>query len=123
MNKIMFVGALVLACVVMGQALQCYKCNLGLFGICSKSKINCTGASDKCYNAEGKTGSLVVVQEKGCVPLASCNTTDSNVAFQQVIYSMTKVCCEGELCNSGATTSVSVLAGIGMVTVWLTSLL
>ncbi|XP_033912016.3 sperm acrosome membrane-associated protein 4-like [Acipenser ruthenus] len=123
MNKIMFVGALVLACVVMGQALQCYKCDLGVFGICSKSIINCTGATDKCYNANGKSASLLLVQEKGCVALTSCNTNNNNTVFQQVVYSITKVCCDGELCNSGATVGVSVLAGIAMVTVWLTSLL
>ncbi|XP_041091412.1 lymphocyte antigen 6 complex locus protein G6d-like [Polyodon spathula] len=123
MNKTLFVGTLVLACVVMGQALQCYKCDLGLFGLCGKSIINCTGLLDKCFNGDGKSGDVVLIQEKGCLAPASCNTTTDKNVFKQIVYSMTKVCCDGDLCNSAATAGVSALAGIGMVTVWLTGLL
>ncbi|XP_063041679.1 sperm acrosome membrane-associated protein 4 [Engraulis encrasicolus] len=102
MNRIILGIFAVTMCFAIGQALQCYKCDIGLWDVCYTTKTTC-GANEQCYTGVGKAAGFIQVRMKGCLASAECNKT-SDVNFptdsNTTVYSMTKTCCEGELCNA-----------------------
>lgn len=99
MNRIALIFAFGL-CFAVGQALQCYKCKLGFFNFCITSKTTCE-VGERCFSGEGASGELKI-KKKGCLKEADCNKTE-DVNFptdSTTIYSMTKTCCNTDLCNA-----------------------
>ncbi|XP_026096669.1 sperm acrosome membrane-associated protein 4-like [Carassius auratus] len=102
MNKV-FLGLFAVALYfAVGQALQCYECNLGLWNLCITSKKTCD-AGQQCFSGIGKAGGLVDIKMKGCLEVSKCNKTEqvnfpSNSSTN--VYQMMKTCCSADLCNS-----------------------
>ncbi|KAM4724833.1 sperm acrosome membrane-associated protein 4-like [Anableps anableps] len=88
-------------CFAAGQALQCYKCSLGFWNLCFTTKTTCEN-NEHCFNGVGGSGD-VKIKMKGCLAVEKCNQTE-NVNFPSssntTIYSMTKTCCNTNLCNT-----------------------
>ncbi|XP_021176101.2 ly6/PLAUR domain-containing protein 2 [Fundulus heteroclitus] len=96
MNSIAVILAVGL-CFAVGQALQCYKCPLGIWNLCVTTKTTCE-SGEVCYNSVGS--GAVIIKRKGCTNATTCNTPDlvtfgSNTTF----YTLTKTCCNTDLCN------------------------
>ncbi|PWA15197.1 hypothetical protein CCH79_00008633, partial [Gambusia affinis] len=83
------------------QQLQCYKCSIGVWDLCFTTKTTCQ-IGEQCFSGEGGSGGLKL-KMKGCLEVANCNKT-GNVNFPSssntTIYSMTKTCCNTDLCNA-----------------------
>ncbi|XP_073340150.1 lymphocyte antigen-6, epidermis [Pagrus major] len=91
-------------CFAIGQALQCYKCTIGVGDLCITSTITCE-SGEHCYSGEGKAAGVVDIKRKGCLAVAECNKTkDVNIpgtsANSTTLYSLTKTCCDTDLCNA-----------------------
>ncbi|XP_076609890.1 sperm acrosome membrane-associated protein 4-like [Chaetodon auriga] len=103
MNRIILQLFAIGFCFAIGQALQCYKCTIGLGDVCLTTKTTC-GSGELCFSGVGKAVGLVDLKMKGCLALAECNQT-KNVDFPSSsnstsVYSMTKTCCDSDLCNA-----------------------
>ncbi|KAJ3608546.1 hypothetical protein NHX12_023077 [Muraenolepis orangiensis] len=86
--------------VTLGHALQCYKCDIGILGICATSKETCK-AGELCFSGVGKAASVMDIKMKGCLLVAQCNkTTQTTGLGNTTIYSMTKTCCATDLSES-----------------------
>ncbi|XP_075962603.1 sperm acrosome membrane-associated protein 4-like [Anarhichas minor] len=102
MNRIILQLLAVGFCFAVVQALQCYKCSLGVGTLCFTSKTTC-GNGEVCYSGVGEAAGFVTIKKKGCIKMAQCNKTeevnfpaDSNTT----LYTMTKTCCSTDLCNA-----------------------
>nr|XP_046272873.1 protein Bouncer [Scatophagus argus] len=103
MNRIILQLFAVGFCFAVGQALQCYKCKLGLWDLCLTTKVTCE-SGEQCFSGVGTAASFVDVKMKGCLAVAECNQTkevnfpssDSN----STVYKMMKTCCNTDLCNT-----------------------
>ncbi|XP_029298689.1 sperm acrosome membrane-associated protein 4-like [Cottoperca gobio] len=89
-------------CFAVVQALQCYKCSIGVGDLCITSKTTCD-AGEQCYSGVGQAAGFIDVKKKGCLAVALCNRT-GEVNFPETtnttIYTMTKTCCNTDLCNA-----------------------
>nr|XP_019957966.1 PREDICTED: sperm acrosome membrane-associated protein 4-like [Paralichthys olivaceus] len=101
MNRVILQLVAVGFCFAIGQALQCYKCKLGVLNLCITSEITCT-AGEICFSGVGTAASFMDIKMKGCLAQGECNKTkevnfpsDSNSTF----YTMTKTCCSTDFCN------------------------
>ncbi|XP_059366317.1 sperm acrosome membrane-associated protein 4-like [Carassius carassius] len=102
MNKVFLGIFAVVLYFTVGQALQCYECNLGVWNLCITSKKTCD-AGQQCFSGIGKAGGLVDIKMKGCLEVSKCNITEqvnflSNSSTK--VYQMMKTCCSADLCNS-----------------------
>ncbi|KAK7124607.1 hypothetical protein R3I94_018851 [Phoxinus phoxinus] len=102
MNKITFGFFAVCLYFTVGQALQCYNCDLGLWNLCIKTKKVCTD-NQQCFNGMGTAANLLKYQTKGCLDLAKCNKTETTNlpgSSDTPVLEVTKTCCSTDLCNS-----------------------
>uniref|UniRef100_A0A3Q3XAI8 UPAR/Ly6 domain-containing protein n=1 Tax=Mola mola TaxID=94237 RepID=A0A3Q3XAI8_MOLML len=85
------------------QALECYKCSLGIGSLCITSKTTCK-SGEQCFSGVGEAASVINIKMKGCLPVTKCNMTeDTNFPSSNsnaTVYSMTKMCCNTNLCNA-----------------------
>ncbi|XP_029370805.1 sperm acrosome membrane-associated protein 4-like [Echeneis naucrates] len=103
MNRIILQLFAVGFCFAVGQALQCYKCKLGIWNLCITSITTCE-EGEHCFNGVGHAVSFMNITMKGCLKVADCNQT-KEVNFptstsNSTAYSMTKTCCTTNLCNA-----------------------
>ncbi|KAI1902415.1 hypothetical protein AGOR_G00044520 [Albula goreensis] len=83
-----------------GQALECYKCDVGLWNLCITSKTTCK-AGEQCFSGEGKAAKVLSIKMKGCLATAECNKVTQVPFFDNhTIYTMNKTCCAEDLCNA-----------------------
>ncbi|KAK2834085.1 hypothetical protein Q7C36_014786 [Tachysurus vachellii] len=128
MSKILVGIFTVALCFTMGYTLKCYKCEIGLWGVCVTSEMTCADGQH-CFSGAGKTAGLIKLSMKGCLNLGDCNkTTDVNFPTNSntSIYEMTKTCCNTDLCNTAApltNTHTLTLAIASLATVLLTKVL
>uniref|UniRef100_UPI0037E7004E sperm acrosome membrane-associated protein 4-like n=1 Tax=Semicossyphus pulcher TaxID=241346 RepID=UPI0037E7004E len=104
MNRIILQLFAVGFCFAVGQALQCYNCKLGFWNLCITSKVEC-GSEEHCYKGVGQAVGFVDVSMKGCLKVAECNKTKDVMVpgtspNSTSAYSMTKTCCNTDLCNA-----------------------
>ncbi|XP_069054806.1 prostate stem cell antigen-like [Lepisosteus oculatus] len=119
MNKVVFAVSAVVLLFGVGEALRCYKCDVGFWNLCVTSIINCTGSTDQCFSGIGKAAGFVDINQKGCLPGASCNLV-SNVTFAGTsLYTMNKTCCATDLCNGAGAPGLSALSAVAVATAWL----
>ncbi|KAM9824808.1 prostate stem cell antigen-like [Neosynchiropus ocellatus] len=89
-------------CFALGQALVCYDCDIGLFSLCLTGSTTCK-AGEFCFSGTGEAAGFMDVTMKGCLEASQCNKT-SQVNFpgssNNTLYSMTKTCCDTDLCNA-----------------------
>ncbi|XP_053302086.1 prostate stem cell antigen-like [Pleuronectes platessa] len=102
MNKIILQLLVLGFCIAIGQALQCYKCKIGAWGVCITTKTHCA-AGEQCFSGAGTAvaGVMDIIQ-KGCLAKVKCNTiTDKGVLniANATLYTITKTCCDTDLCN------------------------
>ncbi|CAL8299256.1 unnamed protein product [Lota lota] len=87
--------------VAVANALQCYKCDLGIGGLCVTSKVTCN-ADELCFSGSGKAAG-VDIKTKGCLPLLACNSNE-NIPVPGMpntnLFQITKTCCNTDLCNA-----------------------
>ncbi|KAM8884917.1 sperm acrosome membrane-associated protein 4-like [Synchiropus picturatus] len=102
MNRVILQVLAVGFCLALGQALQCYDCDLGLFKLCITGKVTCK-AGEHCYSGVGEAAGVMDVTMKGCLKASECNKT-TQVNFpgtsNNTLYSMTRTCCDTDLCNA-----------------------
>ncbi|XP_069032781.1 sperm acrosome membrane-associated protein 4-like [Embiotoca jacksoni] len=102
MNRTILQLFAVAFCFAVGQALMCYKCDIGFGNLCITRKVTCENG-EQCFSGEGKAAGFVDIKKKGCLKEADCGKTE-NVAVPNIsnssIYSMTKTCCNTDLCNA-----------------------
>ncbi|XP_070840226.1 sperm acrosome membrane-associated protein 4-like [Chaetodon trifascialis] len=103
MNRIILQLFAIGFCFAIGQALQCYKCAIGIGELCLTTKTTCD-SGELCFSGEGKAVGFLDLKMKGCLAVAECNQT-KNVDFpttsnSSTVYSMTKMCCDTDLCNA-----------------------
>ncbi|KAJ8373163.1 hypothetical protein AAFF_G00270690 [Aldrovandia affinis] len=100
MNRILlsiFAATLLFAA---GHALQCYKCDIGIWNLCITSKVTCN-EGEQCFSGEGKAVKVFPVIMKGCLKTMDCNKETSVPVFDNhTIYKMNKTCCAEDLCNA-----------------------
>ncbi|XP_036372209.1 sperm acrosome membrane-associated protein 4 [Megalops cyprinoides] len=82
-----------------GQALECYKCDIGFWNLCFTTKTTCA-AGQQCFSGVGKAADFVDIKMKGCLNTAECDKV-TNVEFfnNKTVYTMNKTCCATDLCN------------------------
>ncbi|XP_051247592.1 sperm acrosome membrane-associated protein 4 [Dicentrarchus labrax] len=103
MNRIILQLFAVGFCFAIGQALQCYECKIGFWNLCLTTKTTCK-SGEQCFSGVGKAAGFVDIKTKGCLAVADCNQT-KEVNFptsgsNTTVYSMTKTCCNNDLCNA-----------------------
>ncbi|KAF7664079.1 hypothetical protein LDENG_00190650 [Lucifuga dentata] len=85
------------------QALQCYECKIGFWNLCYTTKTTCD-TGEHCFSGVGKAAGFMDIKTKGCLNMAQCNKTeDVNFPASEnstKLYSMTKTCCDTDLCNA-----------------------
>ncbi|XP_035038073.1 prostate stem cell antigen-like [Hippoglossus stenolepis] len=103
MNRIILQLLVLGFCIAIGQALQCYKCNIGVWGMCITSETECK-AGQHCFSGVGTAAAgHVAIRKKGCLAEVYCNKTTSwNLLSNSnsTLYTMTKTCCNTDLCNA-----------------------
>ncbi|XP_070777752.1 sperm acrosome membrane-associated protein 4-like [Enoplosus armatus] len=104
MNRIILQLFAVGFCFAIGQALQCYKCSLGIGDLCITTKTTCD-SGEQCFSGVGKAVGFVDIKRKGCLKVSECNQTKevnfpATDANSTTLYTMTKTCCETDLCNA-----------------------
>ncbi|XP_068431898.1 sperm acrosome membrane-associated protein 4-like [Clinocottus analis] len=108
MNRVILQLIAVGFCFAVVQSLQCYKCTIGFGDLCITTKTTCD-AGEHCYSGVGKAAGFVDIKMKGCLAVAMCNKTeDANFpasSSNTTIYTMTKTCCNTNLCNAAPGTS------------------
>ncbi|CAL8299252.1 unnamed protein product [Lota lota] len=88
--------------VAVAHALQCYKCDFGIGGLCPTSKVTCN-AGEQCFSGSGKAAGFLETKSKGCLLASKCNQTENTPlpAFPNTtIFEVTKTCCITDLCNA-----------------------
>ncbi|XP_068603313.1 sperm acrosome membrane-associated protein 4-like [Brachionichthys hirsutus] len=102
MNRIILSVFAVGFCFAIGQALQCYKCDIGLFNLCITSEVTCE-SGEQCFSGAGEAAGIFSITRKGCLAVADCNKTsevtvpgDSNAT----IFNIFNTCCNTNLCNA-----------------------
>ncbi|XP_041823017.1 prostate stem cell antigen [Melanotaenia boesemani] len=103
MNRVIFLFV-VGVCFAVGQALTCYKCDIGFGNLCLTTQTTCS-AGQQCFNGVGKAGGFLDIKMKGCLDVVKCNGTEninfpSSSSSNSTIYSMNKTCCSTDLCNA-----------------------
>ncbi|XP_023146682.2 sperm acrosome membrane-associated protein 4 [Amphiprion ocellaris] len=102
MNRVILQLVAVGICFAIGQALECYKCKIGIGELCITSKTTCP-SGEHCFSGEGKAAGFVDIKMKGCLAEAKCNKTEEvnfSISGNTTVYSMTKTCCNTDLCNT-----------------------
>ncbi|XP_020515791.1 sperm acrosome membrane-associated protein 4 [Labrus bergylta] len=103
MNRIILQLFAVGFCFALGQALQCYNCKLGIFNLCITTKKTCD-SGDHCFSGKGTAAGFLDITTKGCLKVAECNKTKEvnfpNSDSNSTVYSLTKTCCDSDLCNA-----------------------
>ncbi|XP_030004081.1 sperm acrosome membrane-associated protein 4 [Sphaeramia orbicularis] len=89
-------------CFAIVHTLKCYNCKIGFFDVCFTTETTCA-SGEHCFSGTGKAVGFVDIMMKGCLAEAECNQT-SEVNFPSdsntTAYTMTKTCCNTDLCNS-----------------------
>ncbi|KAM3596760.1 uncharacterized protein V6R79_020198 [Siganus canaliculatus] len=101
MNRVILQLFAVGFCFAVGQALECYKCKVGLWDVCFTTKTTCS-SGEQCYSGVGKAVGAIDIKTKGCLAVANCNQT-KEVNFPSnstTVYTLTKTCCDYDLCNA-----------------------
>nr|XP_046191417.1 lymphocyte antigen 6D-like [Oncorhynchus gorbuscha] len=102
MNRILLSIFAVGLCFSVGQALKCYKCDLGFWDLCYTTEVNCN-AGENCFSGVGKAIKFVDIKMKGCLKVNECNktiTTDFPNSSNRTVYNIMKACCDTDLCNA-----------------------
>ncbi|XP_033492127.1 sperm acrosome membrane-associated protein 4 [Epinephelus lanceolatus] len=103
MNRIILQLFAVGFCFAVAQAMECYKCPIGLWNLCITTKTTCK-SGEHCFSGVGKAAKVIDIQMKGCLEVAKCNMTEDvnfpSSSSNTTVYSMTKTCCNTELCNA-----------------------
>ncbi|XP_068189983.1 prostate stem cell antigen-like [Antennarius striatus] len=102
MNRILVSVFAVGLCFALGQALQCYKCDIGLWNLCLTSEITCQ-PGEQCFSGVGKAAGFLSIKRKGCLAVEDCNKTSQATIpgdANATIYSFFKKCCNTNLCNA-----------------------
>ncbi|XP_041740738.1 sperm acrosome membrane-associated protein 4 [Coregonus clupeaformis] len=102
MNRILLSIFTVGLCFAVGQALKCYKCDVGFWNMCYTTEVNCN-AGEYCFSGVGHAIKIVDIKMKGCLKLDECNkTTTTNFPSDSnhTVYNLTKSCCDKDLCNA-----------------------
>ncbi|XP_010779088.1 prostate stem cell antigen-like [Notothenia coriiceps] len=105
MNRIILQLLAVGFCFAVGQALQCYKCKIGFGNFCITTKTTCA-SGERCFSGRGEAAGFVDIKKKGCLEVAKCNMTENTdlptsiSSSNTTVYSMTKTCCNTDLCNA-----------------------
>ncbi|XP_078123651.1 sperm acrosome membrane-associated protein 4-like [Sander vitreus] len=86
-------------CFAVVQALTCYKCDLGLGDLCFTTQTMCQ-SGEQCFSGVGKAAKVVDIKTKGCLAVAKCNSTEQTTFSNNTVYSLTKTCCNTDLCNA-----------------------
>uniref|UniRef100_A0A3Q1G1F8 Sperm acrosome membrane-associated protein 4-like n=1 Tax=Acanthochromis polyacanthus TaxID=80966 RepID=A0A3Q1G1F8_9TELE len=103
MNRVVLQLVAVGICFAIGQALECYKCDIGFWKLCITTETTCSDG-ELCFSGEGKAAGFVDIKKKGCLPEAECNQTEQvnfPTSGNTTVYSITKTCCNTNLCNAG----------------------
>ncbi|XP_041812060.1 prostate stem cell antigen [Chelmon rostratus] len=103
MNRIILQLFAIGFCFAIGQALQCYKCKIGLWDLCITSTTTCE-SGEQCYSGVGTAVGFMDLKMKGCLAVAECNQTKEvnfpSSSSNSTVYVMTKTCCGTDLCNA-----------------------
>nr|XP_046183080.1 sperm acrosome membrane-associated protein 4-like [Oncorhynchus gorbuscha] len=101
MNRIILSIFAVGLCLSVGQALQCFNCELCVFNL-FQTKVSC-GPDEQCFNGVGKAAQVLDIKSKGCLKMNDCNkvsTTKFPSISNVTVYSVNKTCCSSDLCNA-----------------------
>ncbi|XP_056275415.1 sperm acrosome membrane-associated protein 4 [Pseudoliparis swirei] len=120
MNRIILLLVAVGFCFAAVEALQCYKCSLGFGSLCITSKMTCD-RGEHCYSGVGEAASFLDIKKKGCLEVSKCNMTE-NVNFSTsdsntTIYTMTKTCCNTNLCNAAPGLPATPVLSLALATI------
>ncbi|XP_042363160.1 sperm acrosome membrane-associated protein 4-like [Plectropomus leopardus] len=103
MNRVILQLFAVGFCIAAVQALQCYKCGLGFGNLCITSRVTCD-SGEQCYSGVGQAAGFLDIKKKGCLAVAKCNSTEQvnfpTSSSNATVYTMTKTCCNTDLCNA-----------------------
>uniref|UniRef100_A0AAY4EFU2 UPAR/Ly6 domain-containing protein n=1 Tax=Denticeps clupeoides TaxID=299321 RepID=A0AAY4EFU2_9TELE len=103
--------------VPVGQTLQCFQCDLGLWNSCSNNKTNCS-QGEQCFVGIGKAVYFADIREKGCTPKEQCDkNTTVEFSTNKTLYLMKKSCCGNPLCNAAPEPCVALVPQILMFAV------
>ncbi|XP_034747190.1 sperm acrosome membrane-associated protein 4 isoform X2 [Etheostoma cragini] len=98
------------------QALMCYKCSLGIGTLCITTKTTCS-SGEQCFNGVGKAGKVVDIMTKGCLSVDKCNMTEPTTFNNQTVYTLTKTCCNTDLCNAAPGLPGTSALGLALATI------
>ncbi|KAI1886092.1 hypothetical protein AGOR_G00210460 [Albula goreensis] len=99
MNRVIVSIFSVAVIFAVGQALECYKCDIGFWNMCFTTRIKCS-TGEQCFSGVGKAARVIDIKMKGCLKPDECDK-ESTVEFSpnKTIYTMNKTCCVTDLCN------------------------
>ncbi|XP_071356410.1 protein Bouncer-like [Trachinotus anak] len=120
MNKFLWSCAALLTLFVTVESLSCYTCDVAVLGYClHEEPVNCTKNQKTCYSAVAKfSADLLDIHERGCIEDNKCNNESGTIL--SVNYTITRTCCNTNLCNGATTIQLPMTAALcaALVAVW-----
>ncbi|XP_029587176.1 sperm acrosome membrane-associated protein 4 [Salmo trutta] len=124
MNRIILSIFAVGLCFSVGQALQCYKCDLCIWNV-FQTNVTCN-AEEQCFSGVGKAAKFLEIKTKGCLNRNDCNkvtqTTFPSIS-NTTVYSVNKTCCSSDLCNAAPGLPRMSILHLALATTFMTKVL
>uniref|UniRef100_A0A3Q1HAC5 UPAR/Ly6 domain-containing protein n=1 Tax=Anabas testudineus TaxID=64144 RepID=A0A3Q1HAC5_ANATE len=81
------------------ELLQCFRCDLGLWGACYTTETNCS-RGERCYTGQGRAADVLDIKTLGCVKAEECEVETTVEVFpSQTVFVLTRHCCDTPFCN------------------------
>ncbi|XP_029441553.1 lymphocyte antigen 6B-like [Rhinatrema bivittatum] len=102
------------------DTIDCYRCLFKIDSYCmftSSSMASCIKADNYCGTIKILIGNYTAFTINNCIPQGECNRVTTGPS-QMKFLTYNTTCCTTNLCNSGLGLKLSLLTGLGVLSLW-----